>query len=144
MAPVVRIRDPISKVVARFTYRDGLGKVKPLPAGFDYADSASQRRHERALSGKPARPDHRPMASPGRKIGSIAGVHVDGLVAHDLCIQLCSQCAYKFNYRAYHYYKETKQPFLGACDGCRKQTTPVDPATMFVPESLLGVTHDPR
>ncbi len=144
MAPVVKIRDPRSGVTSRFKYLDSMGTVMRLPEGFEYANSISKRHHERALSGKPVKPDATRALHPGRKIGSIAGTYIDNLASRENWIQLCSNCAFKFNYKANHYFRESNQPFGGRCDGCRRPTFANDPCTMFIHEKYIGVTWEPR
>ena len=77
----------------------------------------------------------------GRRVGSIAGAHIDTLAAQHKAIVLCYGCAPKFNAKAYHYFVEKKVPVTGLCDGCR---APGNQHVMHVHESLLGVSWRPR
>ena len=58
----------------------------------------------------------------GRRKGSIAGSHIDSLVALKKAIILCWKCRRKFNAKAVGYYKPGRIPYVRAsrCDGCRE------------------------
>lgn len=95
--------------------------------------SAHARAHARNNA---ARSEHR-----GRRVGAVAGTYIGTLAEQGTAIVLCWACAPKFNPKAYHYFREGNQPVNGACDGCRK---PGVNRTLFLHESLIGVTWTPR
>lgn len=58
----------------------------------------------------------------GRRVGSVAGSHIDSLVALRKAIVLCWKCRRKFNPKAVRYKKPYRIPYVRAsrCDGCRE------------------------
>ena len=58
----------------------------------------------------------------GRRKGSVAGSHIDSLVALKKAIILCWKCRKKFNPKAVRYKKPFRIPFVrnSRCDGCRE------------------------
>ena len=58
----------------------------------------------------------------GRRIGSVAGSHIDSLVALKKAIVLCWKCRRKFSPKSASYKKPFRIPFVRSsrCDGCRE------------------------
>lgn len=77
------------------------------------------------------------LESPGRRVGSVAGSHIDSLCALRQAVMLCWQCAPKFapNGVPSHpeYVFDRHYKVSGQCDGCR---------TPYFNGSLRFFTHE--
>ena len=74
--------------------------------------------------------------APGRKVGKVAGAHIEDMVELRKSIVLCTHCTHKFYYRRAKYYKDGRfgPKVLDRCDGCRSYN---GDGQLFLPEERL-------